>query len=146
MLKYLSLAAMVALSGPTAMAAQEAPDLRIIDAGDAELEDFAWSARPLVVFANSPLDPNFVEQMELIRERPEGLAEREVVVIVDTDPDEMSPIRRELRPNGFMFVLFGKDGQKYLRKPFPWSVRELSRSIDKMPIRLQEIEKARTVR
>jgi len=33
----------------------------------------------------------------------------------------------------------GKDGRVALRKPAPWSVRELSRSIDKMPLRQQEM-------
>jgi hypothetical protein len=36
-------------------------------------------------------------------------------------------------------VLVGKDGGNKLRKPFPWDVREISRSIDKMPMRQREI-------
>ena len=27
----------------------------------------------------------------------------------------------------------GKDGEIYLRKPAPWAVREITRSIDKLP-------------
>lgn len=146
MLKYLSLAAMVALSGPTAMAAQEAQELPIIDAGEVELTDFLWEARPLVVFADSPNDPRFREQMEQWAERPDDLLARDVVVIVDTDPDANSPIRTELRPRGFGIVLIGKDGEKYLRKSTPWSIREISRSIDKMPVRLREMEDLRLVR
>lgn len=147
MLKILSLAALVALSGPTAMAAQDAPELQIIEAEPGmSLDEFHWQARPLVIFADSPFDPNFVEQMALIEEEADLLFERDVVVITDTDPTAMTAIRQELRPRGFMFVLIGKDGQKYLRKPFPWSVRELSRSIDKMPIRLQENDKSRLAR
>ncbi len=42
-----------------------------------------------------------------------------------------------------MLVLVGKDGSVYLRKPFPWDVRELSRSIDKMPLRQQEMRDRR---
>jgi len=38
-----------------------------------------------------------------------------------------------------MLVLIGKDGGVKLRKPFPWNVREISRVIDKMPMRRQEI-------
>ena len=45
----------------------------------------------------------------------------------------------ELRKRGFMFVLIAKDGTKVLRKPFPWDVREITRSIDKLPLRQQEI-------
>jgi hypothetical protein len=38
-----------------------------------------------------------------------------------------------------MLTLIGKDGEVKLRKPFPWDVREISRSIDKMPMRQREI-------
>jgi hypothetical protein len=31
-----------------------------------------------------------------------------------------------------MMALIGKDGRVALRKPFPWDVRELSRTIDRM--------------
>ena len=41
-----------------------------------------------------------------------------------------------------LLVLVGKDGQIKLRKPFPWDVRELSNSIDKTPLRQQEIRDA----
>lgn len=103
------------------------------------LEDFLWVARPVVVFANTDADPAFQRQMALLRERPEALAERDVVVITDTDPEARSPVRLALRPRGFMLVIIGKDGQVELRKPAPWNVREISRSIDKMPLRQQEI-------
>ena len=55
----------------------------------------------------------------------------------------MQQTRLRLRPRGFMMVLMGKDGEVELRKPAPWSIREISRSIDKMPLRQQEIEDRR---
>ncbi len=118
-------------------------ELMMIEAPGAKLEDFQWIARPLVIFADSPNDPRFVKQMESIAKRPLDLAERDVVVIVDTDPGAKSAIREALRPRGFDLVLIGKDGQKYLRKPLPWDVREISRSIDKMPDRQQELRDER---
>ena len=72
-----------------------------------------------------------------------ALAERDVVVIADTDPAAESELRRELRPRGFMMALVGKDGGVKLRKPFPWDVRELTRTIDKMPLRQQEVRALR---
>ncbi len=110
-----------------------------IPAGEHLLEEYLWTARPLVIFADNPNDPRFVQQMEFLTERASDLADRDVVVITDTDPAAGSAIREELRPRGFMLVLIGKDGAIYLRKPVPWRVRELTRSIDKMPIRLQEM-------
>ena len=71
------------------------------------------------------------------------LEDRDVVVITDTDPGANSAIREKLRPRGFMLVLIGKDGQIVLRKPTPWDVRELSRTIDKLPLRREEIRNRR---
>ncbi|MDJ0626652.1 MAG: DUF4174 domain-containing protein [Rhodobacter sp.] len=120
-------------------AQEEAPMLEPLNAVDVSLSDFQWIKRPVVVFADTPADPRFQEQMELLLARPGELLERDVVLIVDTDPKAGSEIRRKLRPRGFMLTLIGKDGGVKLRKPFPWDVREISRSIDKMPMRQQEI-------
>lgn len=104
-----------------------------------DLSDFQWIARPLVVFADTPADPRFQRQMELLAVRPEDLAERDVVVIVDTDPEAFSSIRQELRPRGYMMAIVGKDGAVLIRKPLPWDLREITRNIDKLPLRQQEI-------
>jgi len=112
---------------------------------EVDLKQFKWKKRPVVVFADSDLDPSFVEQMKLLRARPDELMARDVVVITDTKPEPLSDLRRKLRPRNFMLVLINKEGTVNVRKPFPWDVREVSRSIDKMPIRQREIreEKAR---
>jgi len=112
-------------------------------AGTHELSEYQWVNRVLVVFADNPADPRFVQQMEAIADDPDALISRDVVVITDTDPAAMSPIREALRPRGFAFVLIGKDGARYLRKPAPWTLRELARSIDKMPLRQQELKDMR---
>lgn len=112
-------------------------------AGAHELSEYLWVSRPLVVFADSPNDPRFQQQMDLIEARLDDLAVRDVVVLTDTDGSVLTPLRERLRPRGFMLVLLGKDGNVYLRKPFPWSVREIGRSIDKMPLRQQEIRDRR---
>ena len=117
---------------------QTAPEV-VLEASDLTLEEFEWIARPIVVFADSPADPAFRQQMEYLAERPAALVERDVVVIVDTDPSAQTAIRKTLRPRGFQMTLIGKDGRVVLRKPFPWHVREITRSIDKQPIRIQEL-------
>ena len=109
----------------------------------APIESFLWTNRPVIVFADSPADPRFIEQIALLEDQIEALRERDVVVLTDTDPAAKSDLRTELRPRGFMMVLIGKDGGVKLRKPFPWDVRELSRVIDKMPMRQQEIRDRR---
>jgi hypothetical protein len=117
----------------------------VFDAAELALDDFIWAARPIVVFAQSENDPQFQRQMTLLLERVDELSERDVVIITDTDPDALTDVRQQLRPRGFMLALLGKDGQVKLRKPAPWDVRELSRSIDKMPMRQQEIRDRRVV-
>ncbi|THH35799.1 DUF4174 domain-containing protein [Aliishimia ponticola] len=106
-------------------------------AGD--LSEFVWKKRPVIVFADSEFDPAFSEQMEMLRTRPEALMSRDVVVLTDTDPSNLSAMRKKLRPNGFALVIMSKEGRVQLRKPAPWDVREITRSIDKMPIRQLEI-------
>jgi hypothetical protein len=120
----------------------EPPMFETIDAADVTLDDFLWIKRPIVVFADSPFDPRFQEQLELLEADFEELFIRDTVVIVDTDPKARSDVRLDLRPRGFALVLVGKDGQVKLRKPAPWDVREITHAIDKWPIRLKEIRDA----
>jgi hypothetical protein len=108
-------------------------------ANESDLNQFVWKKRPIVVFADSDADPRYIEQIELLMAALPELDERDVVVLTDTDPSVKSPLRLKLRPRGFMLAILGKDGGVKLRKPFPWDVREISRSIDKMPLRKREV-------
>ena len=121
-------------------------DMTPKDAVETNLSDFLWEKRPIVVFADTPRDPAFIRQLDLLEARQSALLERDVVILTDTDPGALSELREKLRPRGFMLVLIGKDGGVKLRKPFPWDVRELSRAIDKMPLRQQELRDQRAAR
>jgi len=125
--------------GQSAVARWQADPTTIFDATEVDLDEFLWIARPVVVFGDAPQQPAFQDQMDLIARRIDDLARRDVVVVTDSDPDAGSEIRTALRPRGFQMTLIGKDGEVKLRKPSPWSVREISRSIDKMPMRQREI-------
>jgi hypothetical protein len=118
---------------------------QVFDGAEIVLDDLNWVARPLVVFADTPEDPRFKQQMDLLLADTERLAVRDVIIITDTNRAEMSDVRTTLRPRGYMMALVGKDGRVALRKPEPYDVRELSRSIDKMPLRQQEISDRRLV-
>ncbi len=132
--------AVSAASSAWAQSTTDEPELIVpMDVVELNLNDFLWEKRPIVVFADTPRDPAFIRQLDLLEARSDALAARDVVILTDTNPDELSPLREKLRPRGFMLVLIGKDGGVKLRKPFPWSVRELTRAIDKMPLRQQEI-------
>ncbi len=112
----------------------------VLDAAETSLSDWLWIKRPVVVFADNAADPRFQEQIELLTERYSALEERDVVIIVDSDPEAMTSVRKALRPRGFMLVVMAKDGTIVTRKPGPWSVREISRSIDKLPLRQDELK------
>ncbi len=118
-------------------------DPLFLPADMADLSVFQWKKRPVLVFANSENDPAYVAQMEYLRDREEELRLRDVIVLTDTDPTARSALRLRMRPRGFMLVLVDKEGQIELRKPFPWDVREITRSIDKMPLRQREIREAK---
>lgn len=109
-----------------------------------DLADFMWVARPIVIFADAPQDPRVAQQLEIFAKRQDELDERDVVVLVDTDPSTLSPLRRDLRPRDFNVVLIGKDGEVKYRKPNPVTVTELIRLIDRMPLRQQELSTQRS--
>lgn len=113
-----------------------------VPAAEVTLADLLYVKRPVVVFADSPNDPNFVRQMELLERDIGDLADRDVVVITDTDPANPSAVRRQLRPRGFSLVIMDKDGKTTLRKPLPWAVREIGNAIDKFPTAMiEELER-----
>lgn len=132
-------AAFIAAAAGSQTASETAQDPVIIDGASVNLDEFLWLKRPLVIFADTPNDPRFREQMEIISERLDLLESRDVVVITDTDPKDQSDLRRRLRPRGFSIVVIGKDGVIHLRKPVPWQVREITRTIDSLPERRQEL-------
>ncbi|PTQ71242.1 DUF4174 domain-containing protein [Celeribacter persicus] len=141
---YLAAIAALFLIPAPLLAQEDVADAPLIQsAGDTELSEFKWQNRVLVVFADSPLDPSFSDQLLLLEARPEPLLDRDVVILTDTDPDARAPIRTALRPRGFALVIVDKDGRVMLRKPAPWDVREITRAIDKTPLRQQEIESGR---
>ena len=117
----------------------EAPALVVLDAAETTLEDHLWVSRPIVIFADTPRDPRFQDQLDLLLARPEPLIERDVIVILDADPDARSEVRLALRPRGFSMVILQRDGNVALRKPTPWDVRAIMRAIDNLPLRLEEM-------
>lgn len=141
------LAFVLAVFIPLSAAATEATpteDAALVQpVGETELAAFLWRKRPIMVFADTPADPRFIDQIAMLEAEAARLLERDVVVLTDTDPGARSPARQKLRPRGFQFVLLAKDGTVALRKPAPLSVREITRTIDKMPMRQREIEERR---
>jgi hypothetical protein len=149
LLMNIALAALIALPAvaqdQTVLERWEEDRTQVFDGAEINLDELTWIVRPLVIFADTPDDPRFQQQMDILLADADRLAERDVILITDTDPAAMTGVRTTLRPRGYMLALVGKDGRVALRKPAPWSIRELSRSIDKMPLRQQEISERRFV-
>jgi hypothetical protein len=123
---------------PAAALAETLDDIRQ-DAAGVTFAEFLWIKRPVLVFADSPNDPAFAQQIEYLADDAQALADRDVVVITDTNPAGKSNARIRFRPRGFSLVLMDKDGGVEIRKPRPWDVREITRAIDKFPLARQEV-------
>lgn len=135
-----TLAALPLAAAPVAMPVR----VRAAEGGaENPLAQYLWTARPVIVFAESENDPRFQRQMRELDSRPAELAERDVVILTDTTPGpsrfETTALRARLRPHDFTFILVGKDGQVKLRRPGPVTAAQLLRLIDRLPIRQQEI-------
>ena len=120
----------------------DVPAFAPLPAAEVVEADLLYVRRPVIVFADSPNQPAFIRQMELLTRYYGELAARDVILITDTDPANPSELRRKLRPRGFSLVLMDKDWRPSIRKPLPWEGREIVNSIDKMPIaRTEALEK-----
>lgn len=128
-----------ALLPTIALAEAATPAFGPVAAADVVFDDQLYVKRPIVVFADSPNDPNFIRQMELLARSYSELEERDVILVTDTDPAARTEWRLKLRPRGFSLVIMDKDLRPVVRKPLPWDVREITHAIDKMPLRRTEI-------
>jgi Domain of unknown function (DUF4174) len=142
-MKFFHILAVVAVLPFAAMAQETAPeDLTVgpYSAADiGNLDQFLWLRRPIVVFADTPNDPNFRRQMQNIEADLKILEDRDVIVITDTDPAARTEVRQRLRPRGFSLVLMDKDGEVKRRAPAAWTTREITHAIDRFPLRRQEM-------
>ncbi|MFN4192257.1 MAG: DUF4174 domain-containing protein [Tabrizicola sp.] len=128
-----------AIADQTADPAGDAPPaFGPVPASEVVEAELLFLRRPVIVFADSPADPAFVRQMELLTRHYAQFEARDVILITDTDPANPSDLRRKLRPRGFSLVLMDKDWKPSIRKPLPWDGREIVNSIDKMPIARSE--------
>lgn len=120
------------------------PQAEHLRASEVTPEQLLYRRRAVVVFADTPADPAFAVQMAALKAQAGPLAERDAVVISDSDPADRSVWRQRLAPQGFSLVIIDKDGQVKQRKPQPRDMREIIRIIDTFPSRLEEIARPAT--
>ncbi|MGL4236818.1 DUF4174 domain-containing protein [Tabrizicola sp.] len=138
-LQTLIFAALLPFSALAQEATSDAPAFGPLPASEVVFDDQLYVKRPVVVFADSPNDPAFIRQMELLARALPELEKRDVILVTDSDPEAKSEWRQKLRPRGFSLVIMDKDLRPVVRKPLPWDVREITNAIDKLPLRRQEV-------
>lgn len=106
-----------------------------------------------VVMAFTPrfTDPRMTAQRSSMAKAALAAAERDLV-LVQVEPlrvigarDDAAKLRRRfaVRPDSFRILLIGKDGRVALTEPAPIDASRLIRVIDAMPMRQEEMRRAR---
>jgi hypothetical protein len=109
-------------------------------------------ARPLLIFAPTPDDPQLKIQLRRLHQGAAAVADRDIVAIAIpwnnpsptaatlTTADAVAARRRfHVAPSDFTVILLGKDGGEKLRSTKPLTLQKLSDTIDAMPMRQDEI-------
>ena len=119
------------------------------------MKDYAWSHRPLLIYAESPGSAELNLQREYYLGRQSELDDRDMVVIeiigdmitVDGEPyvADVDGLKKRygLDPSQpFAVLLIGKDTGVKLRQTRPVTAEELFGLIDSMPMRQREMREA----
>jgi hypothetical protein len=120
------------------------------------MDRFAWNNRPLVIFAPSPADPRYRDQLAAVEANRAGFEARDMVWIEVFESEARShaggePLTAEetetLRerfetPRGqYTLLLVGKDTTVKRRTSEPVSMQSLFDQIDQMPMRQREMKR-----
>jgi hypothetical protein len=119
----------------------------------AELGDYLWVSRPLLVFAPTDSDPRLVETVRRIEASRCGFADRDMVLgvivsdgastlggqVVDTSQARRLFSQFGIGANSFSVVLIGKDGGEKLRVNDVPDLQAIYAVIDGMPMRGREM-------
>ena len=122
-------------------------------AAAAELGDYLWQRRPLLLFAPAESDPRLVETVRRIEASRCDFADRDMVlgrVVTDStstldgdvvDAEQAQRLRSAfgVGANGFSVVLIGKDGGEKLRVNDVPDLAAIYAVIDGMPMRGSEM-------
>ncbi|OIX90577.1 DUF4174 domain-containing protein [Pantoea sp. Ae16] len=127
--------ALLALSMSSLAQANNNDLFQTLSPSSTSLDGYRWKQRPVVIFAPSAQDADYVRQRTLLQQHQQALRERDMVVLSDTRPADNGVLRKELNPAGFEIVLVGKDGGMKLRQTRPVSAEALLSLVDSMPMR-----------
>ena len=122
-------------------------------AAAAELSDYLWQSRPLLLFAPTDGDPRLVETMRRIEASRCDFVDRDMVLgrilaegtstlggdVVGTDQARRLSAQFGIGANSFSAVLIGKDGGEKLRVNDVPDLQAIYAVIDGMPMRGREM-------
>ena len=112
------------------------------EAQDDPLARYRWKARVLVVLAADLGSPAVAQQKDQVESMGVGAAERGLVLVqLQAGSAEARALRTRpgLDEEPFQAVLVGKDGGAKLRAAKPITARELTATIDAIPMRQDEM-------
>lgn len=118
----------------------------------AELSDYLWQRRPLLLFAPSESDPRLLETMRRIEASLCDFMDRDIVLgrivtegtstldghVVDTEQVRQLVSEFGIGSDSFSVVLIGKDGSVKLRVANVPDLQAIYAVIDGMPMRARE--------
>jgi len=117
------------------------------------MDNFAWSARPVLVFAASDDDERATEQLRLLADASQEQADRDIVLVTvrpdvvssdtggELDADRLRARYRVARGD-FAVLLVGKDTGVKRRVNQVIEPRDLFAQIDGMPMRQREMRES----
>lgn len=119
----------------------------------AELSDYLWESRPLLLFAPTESDPRLIETMRRIEASRCDFVDRDMVLglivtegtstldghVVDTNQAQRLSSEFGIGANRFSVVLIGKDGGEKLRANDVPDLQAIYAVIDGMPMRSREM-------
>ena len=118
----------------------------------AELSDYLWERRPLLLFAPTESDPRLVETMRRIEASRCDFAERDMVLgrilaegtstldgrVLDSNQAQRLVSKFGISTNSLIVVLIGKDGGEKLRVANVPDLQAIYAVVDGMPMRARE--------
>lgn len=119
----------------------------------AELSDYRWERRPLLVFAPTGSDPRLVETLSRIEASRCDFVSRDMVIglvvsegnstldgqAITVEESQQLMSQYAIGENAFSVILIGKDGGEKLRRNEVPDLDEIYAVIDGMPMRSREM-------
>ncbi len=119
----------------------------------ADLDDYLWKSRPLLVFAPTQNDPRLVETLDRIEASRCDFVDRDMVLgvvvtegestldgnVIDTDESRRLAKRYAVGADAFTVLLIGKDGGEKRRATAVPDLQAIYALIDGMPMRSNEM-------